>query len=176
MAIAKDPRVHVVVADQCQYGLESPTPGGGKLPALKPTRFMTSSHCMAARLSLRCNLEHKNQQLVGVRCKDAAFYPLGLIKAILMGMKDESDFDNCTAHLKRESRDLVNAVTSSAGSVPPGSNDATEPICSSVPYVNGIKCTIAYKDENFKAGYIDEYTGEVLDPEQIKAAIIDELD
>ena len=175
MALAKNPCVHVVVGDQCQYGLEAKTPDGGKLPALKPTRFMTSSQCMANRLSLRCSREHEHQQLVGGRCKDAAFYPLGLIKAMLMGMKDQSDLDNSTAHLVKESRDLVNAVTSSAGSLPTIGNTGGNELSSSVPYVNGGKCIIGYKNENFKDRYIDEYTGEVLDPVQIRAAIIDEL-
>ena len=88
MSLARDPLVHVVVADQCQYGLTSPSPEGEQLPALKPTTFMTSSQLMANRLSLRCKRDHVHQQLVGGRCKDAAFYPLGLIKALPMGMRD----------------------------------------------------------------------------------------
>ena len=44
-ALAKDPRVHCVVADQCQYGLTTPAEGDPDklMSALKPTRFMTSS-------------------------------------------------------------------------------------------------------------------------------------
>ena len=53
--------------------------------------------------------------------------------------------------------------------------DAT-PLSSEVPYTSGMNCIISYKPENFKDRYVDEYTGEVLDPAQIKAAIVDELD
>ena len=73
MSLARHPLVHVVVADQCQYGLRAPSPDGGTLPALKPTRFMTSSPEMAARLSRRCDRSHRHQQLVGGRCANAAF-------------------------------------------------------------------------------------------------------
>ena len=61
MGLARNPVVHVVVADQCQYGLRSTSPDGGDLPALKPTRFMTSSPEMAARLSRRCDRSHRHQ-------------------------------------------------------------------------------------------------------------------
>ena len=91
MALAKHPLTHVVVADQCMYGLLSPTPGGGELPAMKPTRFLTSSPEMAARLSTRCSKDHQHQQLVGGQAAAAAFYPLKLIKAMLLGMRDKAD-------------------------------------------------------------------------------------
>ena len=88
-ALMKDPTVHTVVAHQCMYGLTSPTGHGDeRLPAMKPTRFMTNSVPMKLRLSLTCDGLHKHQQLVGGRCRDAAFYPLPLVKAILNGMKD----------------------------------------------------------------------------------------
>ena len=177
MSLAKDPLVHVVVADQCQYGFTSPSPEGEQLPALKPTRFMTSSQLMANRLSLRCKRDHVHQQLVGGRCKDAAFYPLGLIKALLMGMRDQADYEGSLGHLRSESRKVINSVSDSAGMIPSENGiDATSLLSSAVPYTSGKNCIIAYKPENFKDRYVDEYTGEVLDPTQIKAAIIDELD
>ena len=83
MSLARNPLVHVVVADQCQYGLRAPSSDGGELPALKPTRFMTSSLQMANRLMRRCNRQHRHQQLVGGRCANAAFYPLDLVREIL---------------------------------------------------------------------------------------------
>ena len=82
MRLSNVPGVHSVVASECMYGLTPPTPDGGELPAMKPTRFMMSSPQMAARLSTQCNRLHTHQQPVGGRCKDAAFYPLGLIRAI----------------------------------------------------------------------------------------------
>ena len=136
---------------------------------------MTSSHCMAARLSLRCKKDHEHQQLVGGRCKDAAFYPLGLIKAILMGMRDQADFDRSSKNLSHEEQALIHAISNSAGMIPSKEGVDATPLTSAVPYTNGKKCIIAFKEENFKVKYVDEYTGEILDPEQIKAAIIDEL-
>ena len=43
-ALVKSPLVHSVVADQCMYGLTSPSAEDPekRLPAMKPTRFMTS--------------------------------------------------------------------------------------------------------------------------------------
>ena len=63
MALTKDPRVHCVVADQCQYALTTPAEGSPdvQLPALKPTRFMTSSPQMAAELNKRCPRIHQHQ-------------------------------------------------------------------------------------------------------------------
>ena len=64
---------------------------GKLLPAMKPTRFLTSSPQMASRLSIRCDKSHTHQQLVGGRCKNAAFYPLRLARQNLLGMRDTSD-------------------------------------------------------------------------------------
>ena len=176
MSLARHPLVHVVVADQCQYGLRSPSPDGGSLPALKPTRFMTSSPQMAARLSRRCDRSHRHQQLVGGRCANAAFYPLGLIRQIFLGMRDTRDVADAIKRNCREVRDQVHALASSLGPQPSDDPTLATPLSSSVPYVNGKNCIIKYSDENFKPKYVDEYTGEVLDQKLIKAAIIDELD
>ena len=47
-ALVKSPLVHSVVADQCMYGLTSPSAEDPekRLPAMKPTRFMTNSSQM----------------------------------------------------------------------------------------------------------------------------------
>ena len=153
MAIAKHPLTHVVVADQCMYGLLSPTPGGGELPAIKPTRFLTSSPEMAARLSTRCSKDHQHQQLVGGRAAAAAFYPLKLIKAMLLGMRDTADAKSKLLDQARESRDVVNAVSDSAGAVPGVAGATTIPLTSQVPFVKGKMRDISYDDCNFRAKY-----------------------
>ena len=173
LRLMKFPGVHVTVADQCMYGLTSPSPGGEKLPAKKPTRFLTSSSQMAARLSTRCNKLHSHQQLVGGRCRDAAFYPLGLIRAILLGMSDTRDAEAKSQAASLEVRQKINAISSSAGEIPCEDEEARE---SSAPYANGKTCRIVYDSLNFRPKYVDEYTGEVLDPKLVKEAIIDELD
>ena len=45
VSLVRDPQVHCVVADQCQYGRTTPAEGslGVQLFALKLTRFMSSS-------------------------------------------------------------------------------------------------------------------------------------
>ena len=93
MALLKSPLVLTVIADQCRYGLTSPAEGkpGQRLPALKPTRFMTNSKFMRDQLSMRCDKQHSHQPLIGGRCRDAAFYPLPLVEAILKGMSNRAD-------------------------------------------------------------------------------------
>ena len=56
--IAAMPNVEIVTADQCQYGLESPTPHGGNAPAKKPTRFMTNAEPLGKLLQKRCDKLH----------------------------------------------------------------------------------------------------------------------
>ena len=50
--------VGAVVAHQCAYGLQSSTPGGGRAPAKKPTRFMSSAPAPPAALSKKPPLIH----------------------------------------------------------------------------------------------------------------------
>lgn len=84
-AICKMHGVHLVTADQCMYGLETASAvDGSPAPATKPTKFLTSSIYMARRLQRRC----VHQQMVGGRCKDAAYCPLPLIRTMLRGMHD----------------------------------------------------------------------------------------
>ena len=72
-AICNMHEVHLVTADRYMYGLETPSSiNGSPAPAMKPTRFLTSSIYMARRLQKRCDQSHVHQQLVGGRCKGAA--------------------------------------------------------------------------------------------------------
>ena len=134
----------------------SPTPGGEELPAMKPTRLLTSSPQMAARLSTRCSKDHQQQQLVGGRAAAAAFYPLKLIKAMLLGMRDTAHAESKLLDQTRESRDVVNAISDSAGAIPAVAEATTIPLTSKVPFVNGKMCDISYDDCNFRVKYVDE--------------------
>ena len=169
------PGVSVVTADQCMYGLRTPVKGPGKptAPARKSTRFMTSSRQMADLLQTRCDKGHLHQPLVGGRCKDAAYYPMKLIQTILQGMRDTKDAENLLRSEASDHRALINAVSDSAGTMPP-SNDTVH--SSKVPKVAGGNMVVTYSPENFRTRYLDEYTGEVLDPELISIAIREELD
>ena len=176
-ALSRHPLVHCVVADQCQYGLTSHVSNkeGKRLPALKPTRFMTSSPQMAAQLSKRCKRDHVHQQLVGGRAAEAAFYPLPLIRAILQGMRDTADAESTSKANAMERQNIVHAIRSSTDSIQLKVDPATEPIVqkSQIRKLTGGVLPISY--DNFKPRYLDEYTGEVLPPELIKSAIVEEL-
>ena len=58
--------IHVVKADQCAYGLVTPSEADPSqlIPALKPTKFMTNSRVMADQLSRRCSDDHVQQPFV----------------------------------------------------------------------------------------------------------------
>ena len=172
-ALARRCGVHAVVADQCMYGLVTKGPNGDMLPAMKPTRFLTSSPQMAARLSKRCKKEHVHQHLVGGRCFNASFYPLGLIRAILLGIRDTADAAKWMRHRRSESEEIIYAVQE-ATSVIPGIKGATTQCLgkSTVLGTDGTTHEILFKEENFKDKYVDEYTGEVLRPELIRAAMM----
>ena len=77
--------------DQCRYGLTTPDPNHDPKPAKKPTRWMSISRAMRARLSRRCTREHEHQPLMGGRGKAAELYPKELILEILRGMQDHED-------------------------------------------------------------------------------------
>ena len=86
--------VLTVVMDQCMFGLETKSSDGSRLPAKKPTKWMTNSPFMIDALDARCDKSHKHQHLVGGRAADAAFYPPKLLRAILRGMAMTRDASN----------------------------------------------------------------------------------
>ena len=64
------------------------------MPALKPTRFLSSSTAILGQLGLRCRGTHRHQQLLGGgRAGAAAIYPPGLCKAILTGVQEQLQLD-----------------------------------------------------------------------------------
>jgi hypothetical protein len=178
-AIMKDPTVQAVVGDQCRYGLVTPSQydKDTMVPAMKPTRFMTNSSLMADQLNLRCKRDHEHQQLVGNRCKDAAFYPMPLVKAMLKGISLQHEQDRRMGSVHQLSNVPLFAMPMGYGK---GNKNGTEAeygpqSFSSVPKVGGGKTPIVYDAFNFKATYVDEYTGEILAPTLIRAAMEDEL-
>ena len=95
--LLQDPRVGVVTGDQCRYGLKTHCAGGGKAPARKPTRFMSSAPAILERLSLRCRGTHRHHPLLGDRrASAAAIYPPGLCRAVLLGAEDQYRLDGGT--------------------------------------------------------------------------------
>ena len=74
-----------VVGHMCRYGMTSTGPSGTG-PVLKPTRWMTNSHHLAAMLDKRCTQDHEHVMLVGGKAAGAAIYPKPLCLAILLGV------------------------------------------------------------------------------------------
>ena len=53
------PGVMSTVADQCMYGLATPSNTKlGEAPAMEPTQFMSSSWCILQTLSVCCDKSH----------------------------------------------------------------------------------------------------------------------
>ena len=130
-----DPSIHIATADQCMYGLKTPTAGGGEAPARKATTFMTTSRQMATLLEKRCDGSHEHQPLVGGRCKDAAYYPIPLIQTILEGIRATKDSENFIRDEKNEKRALVHAISDAASQIP--TQPQPEVYKSSIPKVGG---------------------------------------
>ena len=129
---------------------------------------------MTAKLSRQCDKSHAHQQLVGGRAHDAAFYPLPLIRAICAGIQATRNADHQRLQCLMDRTDFIQSVTDSAGTIPRG-DALTEAPASSVKRSAGGVLPIGYHQENFCARYIDEYTCEVLDPQLVQAAIMEEL-
>ena len=183
-SISRMAGVHLVTADQCAYGLTTPSQvDGTPAPAMKPTKFLTSSIFMAKRLQARCDRSHVHQQLTGGRCKDAAYYPLPLIRAILRGIHDTSVAGEKLVEERAELIKTLNALgnqpmtlTSPHFVKPNSGEDCDKEMVkkSKIKKTNGGYLNINY--DCWKPRYVDEYTGEVLQDNLIHDAMIDELD
>ena len=90
--LCKHHSTHLVAADQCAYGLLTPSEADRSVlaPALKPTKFLTNSEIMSRQLSRRCTKDHDHRPLVGGRCSAAAMYPVPLVKATLHGIAPQA--------------------------------------------------------------------------------------
>ena len=184
--ILANPKVGSVVSHQCEYGLLTPDKNGIPKPAMKPTRWASSSPRMLQRLSKRCTRTHEHQHLTGGRAEAAAFYPTDLLLAILRGMRDEADAkhdvddnvdvtDGCTKLMQLAAAQLSVPQSSSWAKLcaTQTSLAAVSDLKTKFKHVNGTESTINYV---FKDRYVDEYTGEELPLAETKAAIANELD
>ena len=132
------------------------------MPALKPTRFMTSSVHMSKLLQKRCKKDHKHQPLVSGRCAAAAIYPARLIRTIIKGIRATKDAEG-----------LLPQATSVHAIVECNASVAVRSKCKKV---GGGQITITFDDSNFKPFYRDASTNEILPPHINKAATIDTLE
>jgi hypothetical protein len=173
-ALRKLPSVFSVVSHQCMFGLMTPS-GDGNALAMKPTRFMSNSPQMIRCLSRTCDKSHTHQPLSGGRCAAAAFYPLPLIRAILEGMRATTEHHKRIRNQSCDQQSIISAVTDAASTVRMDP-DAETILGSSIKRSSGGVLPIGYSPSQFRPRYMDEYTGQVLDPELARNAIIEELD
>ena len=175
-ALARRPETMVVTAHQCQYGLVTPSEEDPSImmPALKPTKFLTNSPLMASQLQLKCKRDHKHQPLVGGRCRDASFYPPGLVRAILKGMILQTKEDEMNA--SRMEEEVAKIAAMPMNTKADSKTGHWEPTQSSIPLIGGGSRPVHYNPHNFRERYTDEYTGELLPTNLIRTAIVDELD
>ena len=89
MQLANEENVTITKVDQCMYGLKTWGKNGVEMSAKKPTRFMTNSTHIAAKLGRVCDHSHEHQELIDGRAKYAARYPVGLCRAICEGLLEE---------------------------------------------------------------------------------------
>ena len=174
LSISKMFNVFITVADQCEYGLLTPSQEDKTklVPAMKPTRFMTNSSIMSSLLSVRCKRTHIHQQLVGGRCKDAAFYPPELIQTILKGIAMQTEHDKRMSEIEFDDAAKIFAMPMS---IPSSQEEFGEASYSSVPKLGGGSPPVTYQEANFRHRYVEEYTGELLPTKLIRTAIEDEL-
>ena len=125
-------------------------------------------------LTRTCSKDHVHQHLEGGRCAEAAFYPMPLVKAMIHGMSLQQDVDRIGREEIEEQRSSINAITKTSAEIP--KTIETSVRTSKVTKVDGTDIPITYNPCQFKPKYVDEYTGELLDPSLISDAIIDELD
>ena len=123
---------------------------------------------MASQLQRRCLKDHKHQQLVGGRCANAAFYPKGLVRAILKGIGMQMEED-------RIQRCSVNAMPMKSAGYSKADNEFGEVHFSFIPTTTGGKHPVRYEEQHFRIKYTDEYTGEHLPIKLIREAIEEEL-
>ena len=88
------PEVSIVTTDQCMHGLLTKDKNGEKVPARKTTRFMTTSLQMANLLQTRCDKGNLHLPLEGSRCAEAAYYPVKLIRTILLRVRNTKDAED----------------------------------------------------------------------------------
>ena len=87
--LAKVKGVGTVIGHLCEYGLTTPAAGGGRLPAKKATRFLSSAPAILEQLGRKCSGNHRHQRLHQSRPAAAAIYPPQLCRAILRGAEEQ---------------------------------------------------------------------------------------
>ena len=79
--LLREPGVHTIVLDQCEFGLVS-RDAQGIAPARKSTKLATNLTLAELVLAKRCSHEHRHVQLVNDRAGPAQVYPPGVVPCI----------------------------------------------------------------------------------------------
>ena len=128
---------------------------------------------MARRLQKRCGQSQIHQQLVGGRCKDAAYYPLPPIRAMLRGMHDTTMAQGKDRQELEEMTQTLNAISDHPIKLPEIIATTNEVKSTSIRKWGGGYLNIRY--DTRKPRYTDEYTGEMLRDELVQTAMTDKL-
>ena len=154
------------------------------MPARKATTVASSSAQMLKRLHRLCPGEHEHQPLVSGRAAEAAFYPKGLIKAILRGIRDTADAED-PGETSEENALPIIAATMTAATLPGTRAAATATAMKARELEEKMsKASISFRHADgrrvslkpqWKSCYNDEYTNEELPLPFIQEAMLDEL-
>ena len=102
------PEVATTTCNQCMFGcIADSTKHDDKVPAMKPTRFMSNSPIMLEQLTRKCDRQHAHKPLHGKDCEMAAYYPLPLIRDILKGIRLQHAEDKIRRDHFRENRRIA---------------------------------------------------------------------
>ena len=169
--------VDVVRADQCQFGLI--TKGrtrGERSIAKKPTKFISNSREMLECLGRTCQGGHDHQPLEGGRCAEAAFYPVGLIKAFLKGIGNTAKAAEHRDEALKEERLKIAAMVYATQSKQEQSIDRGKVLGKTkIQDSKGGHRDVELHSDNFRTKYFDEYTGEELPEHLVREAMIEEM-
>ena len=123
---------------------------------------------------MRCDRSHVHQHFTGGRCKDAAYYPLPLIRAIIRGIHDTSEAGVKLAEEKDKLVKTLNALGKHPMKLPEVVEREHVVKKSKINKANGGDLKINY--DCWRSRHVDEYTGEVLQDNLIHDATSDALD
>ena len=131
---------------------------GPRMPALKPTMWMSNSPIMLHELTRRCDRQRDHQHLLAGRATDAENYPLDLVLAIIRGMAKTTQAKEIAKQTGVEHWENILSMTTTTSTDVPHTKETVDVPHSTLSCDDGQKINIDYDDANFKTIYRDEYT------------------
>ena len=99
---------------------------------------------MARQLQRRCDHSYVHQQLVRGICKDAAYYPLPLIRAMLQGMRETTIAESKDRHGQEELVQTLSAIGDHSTRLPEVHAPRQAAKTSKIPKTGGGDMNISY--------------------------------